>query len=105
MIGEQLLYKKIVKSSIPPKEGEERGGNAFKEQWRDLLASRYYYHASHRRKRYDDCLMELSREFFITSRSVVANLKLRLGFIQRLTNDEIATAELRKRYPWYDWSL
>lgn len=105
MKGENILYNNIVPSSL----GEQDGGtksqrNSYLEKRSDAMACRYYYHATIRRRRYDDCLMDLSGEFFLAPETIIDRLKQRVGFVNALVNKKITTAELRRRYPHFDWS-
>ena len=104
MKGKQLLYNQIVSNSLPLIEGERGQRNVYVEKHRDKIASRYYYHATICRLRYDDCLLALSEEFSLTTNTIIVNLKKRLAFINRLVQNETTTAELRRRYPYFDWS-
>lgn len=104
MKGKQLLYNQVVSSSLPDAEGERGQRNTFIDKRHDAMACRYYYYATICRLRYDDCLLALSNEFFLTPNVIVLNLKKRLAFINRLASQETTTAELRRRYPYFDWS-
>jgi len=104
MIGERNLYRTKVSSSIPEQEGQERKAFAYKEDKLDKLASRFYYHAHLCRLRYDDCLVELSREFDLTSHTLVRKIQQRSAFLDRLTAAKTTALQLKKRYPYFDWS-
>lgn len=104
MKGKQLLYNTLVQPSLGQAQGEKGQRNAFLDRRHDAMACRYYYYANICRMRYDDCLMCLSNEFFLTPNAIVLNLKKRLAFINRLAQNETTTAELRRRYPYFDWS-
>jgi hypothetical protein len=53
---------------------------------------------------YRDCLVQLEMEFDRSDRTIVNLLETRPAFIQKLVDNETTAAELKKRYPWYDWS-
>lgn len=104
MKGKHKLYTTVVPSSIATAKKPNQKRNIYIEQRHDLMACRYYYHATICRLRYDDCLLQLSREFNLGAPTIIANLKLRLYAINTMVEQEIAAKELRSRYPWLDWS-
>ena len=105
MKGENSLYKSIVPSSLANLEsGVKSQRNTFLEQRSDAMACRYYYHATICRLRYDDCLLNLSAEFFLAPETIIEWLKQRMAFVNRLVDNQIKTSELRQKYPFYDWS-
>ncbi len=99
--GKQILYNTIVSPS--PTESGEVGKRKNIDDKRDAMAHRYYFHAVINRLRYDDCLHNLSKEFFLQPNTIVKELQLRYDTITQLDNDAITTAELRKRYPFFNW--
>lgn len=86
-----------------PEKGEFGKKNVYKEQHRDMLACRYYYHTTICRLRYDDCLVQLSREFGVAPTTVELHLKSRLSAINVMVEERTTAQELKKRYPWYNW--
>ncbi len=101
--GKQLLYNSLVPSSITS-DGEVGQRNMYLERRHDKMACRYYYHATICRLRYDDSLLALSLEFDLGVNQIVNCLKKRLAYINRLVEKEITTSELRRLYPYMDWS-
>lgn len=100
--GKQKLYNNIIPQSLP-KNGEEGKRNTALEERRDAMAHRYYFHANICRLRYDDCLMALSNEFFLQPNTIYKELELRLDLINQLVNTQTTTAELRKKYTFFNW--
>jgi hypothetical protein len=104
MSGKQRLYNNLVPSSLPETEGELGKRNAYIEQRHDAMASRYYYYSVICRLRYDDCLLNLSSEFFLSTNMIVKCLLKREDFIYKLETRKVTTSELRRKYPFFDWS-
>lgn len=100
--GKQTLYNNIVPSSTP-EVGEKGKRNIGLEDRRDAMAYRYYFYATISRLRYDDCLLNLSNEFFLQPDTIIKELQMRIALINQLVADKITTAELRKKYPFYNW--
>lgn len=105
MKGENILYNNVVPSSIAEQEngGQNQRINHL-DRRSDKIASRYYYHSTICRLRYDDCLMNLRSEFDLETDTLIGYLKKRLGFLNSLVNRKVTTAQLRRTYPYYDWS-
>ncbi len=100
--GKQKLYNPIVPKSVTA-TGEKGKRNKSIEARRDAMAHRYYFHATINRYRYDDCLVNLSTEFFLQPDTIVNELQLRLDLINNLATNQTTTSELRKKYPFYNW--
>lgn len=102
MKGEQVLYKNTVESSLPKGKHNKKG--PYQKERLDMMASRFYYHTSICRMRYDDCLVQLEKEFCVSHRTIVRLLEERLATINIMVEEKTTTGTLKKRYPWYDWS-
>jgi hypothetical protein len=98
--GKQILYNRLVPISVKPAQKHRQ---KLVNRRNDALACRYYFHSNINRLRYDDCLNELSNEFYISTNSIVRCLMLRVDYIKQLSLKGITTAELRKMYPHYNW--
>lgn len=102
MKGENVLYKNTVQSSLP--QGGHTKKGPYQDDRLDMLACRFYYHTSICRLRYDDCLVQLEKEFCVSHRTITRLLKERLATINIMVEEQTKTGDLKKRYPWYDWS-
>ena len=105
MKGETSLYNNLVPSSLSRMDSGERSQrNTYLNQRTDAMACRYYYHATICRLRYDDCLLNLAGEFFLEPDTIIGYLKKRQGYCNNLVSKQVSTAELRRKYPFFDWS-
>lgn len=102
--GKQKLHHNLVKSSIPNDLGKKSQRNAEIERRRDVMACRYYYYAVIKRQLYEDSLMALYQEFFITPNTIVNELLKREHKIGELIKNKTTVLELKKKYPWFSWS-
>jgi hypothetical protein len=103
--GRHTLHKNLIQGNLFPEE--ESGTPKHVERYervKDKIACRYYYYAAICRMLYRDCLVQLEMEFDRSDRTIVNLLETRPAFIQKLVDNETTAAELKKRYPWYDWS-
>jgi len=103
MKGEKALHKDLIKTSIDITE-PGRLRNSLKSRFYDKMACRYYYLSNICRLRYDDCLLQLTLEFDITPTTIIKHLTKRLGMVTEMVENQVSPSELKKRYPWYDWS-
>jgi len=101
--GKSVLYNQLIPNSVAKNKGN--GRKPYLEARHSAMACRYYYHAYICRRRYDDCLNHLSEEFFLSPQQIVNQLQSRLALINSMVEDDMPPAELRKRYPFFDWSL
>lgn len=102
MRGENALYNDIIPNSITP-VGQKSKRNAFIEERDDALAHRYYYYANLCRFRYDDCLVNLSKEFFLSHNVIIQRLGRRTDTIKRLVSENVGHLELRRLYGYFSW--
>ena len=102
--GKQTLYNSIVPTNTP-QAGKKSRRNTQLETRRDKMAHRYYFWAVINRKRYDDCLTQLFEEFDLQVETISKELMLRIDLIKELTNSQTTTSQLRKKYPYYNWSV
>lgn len=100
--GKKTLYNKLVSSAIADNPTPLKRNTAIDDR-RDVMAHRYYFHAIIQRLRYDDCLVALSREFFIQPDTIIKELHRRIDLINSLTENKTTTSELRRQYPWFNW--
>jgi hypothetical protein len=100
--GKKILYNELVENSITTTGEKSKRNNGIDDR-RDAMAHRYYFYANINRLRYDDCLLNLQKEFYLQPDTIVSELKLRLDLINQLITDKITTAELRKKYSWFNW--
>lgn len=70
----------------------------------DVLTTRFYYYYHIRRIRYDDILLELEKEFFITPDVIVQRLRLTGPLAKQLLKTETRIEQLKKLYPWFNWA-
>ena len=102
MLGKNILHKPLVKELTTVK-GVKGQRNTGIEARRDAMAHRYYFHATINRLLYKDCLFALNQEFHLQPDTIVSELLKRTELIYSLSSQEITTAELRKKYPFYNW--
>lgn len=100
--GKHKLYNAIVPQSVSS-NGTQGQRNTGIDDRRDAMAHRYYFHATVSRLRYDDCLLNLQHEFFLQPDTIVKELQTRIDLLNILASNKTTTAELRRKYPFYNW--
>ncbi|HTK22398.1 MAG TPA: hypothetical protein VL442_22930 [Mucilaginibacter sp.] len=70
----------------------------------DALAARFYYYHHIKRMRYDDILLRLEKEFFITPGVITQRLQVRADFMKALSNNNTDANKLRREYPQFSWN-
>lgn len=102
--GKNKLYNNLV-PEFTSGVGQFKKRNTSIEARRDVMAHRYYFHAIMCRLRYDDCIINLHHEFFLQPNTVIRELELRLDLINQLVKQELNGGDLRKLYPWLNWTV
>lgn len=101
--GKQKLYNTIVANSLPEPDSSHKRNTGIDGR-RDAMAHRYYFHATINRFRYDDCLVFLHQEFFLQPNTIVSELEQRFEVISALVKNKVTPVELKKLYPWFNWT-
>ncbi len=68
------------------------------------LAYRFYFYYQVLRKRFDDALSDMEREFFISSATISARLTENDVLLKDIISNKPTRAALKKRYPHLNWS-
>lgn len=103
MRGIETLYVNMFHRAGDTNAGKKGQRNTQTDRRDSVLAYRFYYWAQVRRKRYDDSLAELEREFFLTSAVVVQRLDQKKDLIKELAANKPGLQELRKILPYFNW--
>lgn len=103
MRGQKALYDDMIPSSIAS-PGRQSQRNMYLEVRDHAMCCRFYYHAHMCRRRYDDCLSELSREFFITPQVITKRLMRKDAVIRELIIAKTSAGMLRRMYPFFVWT-
>jgi len=100
--GKQKLYDNLISSSLP-----EAIDKPLSAQRDEALVHRFYFHAELERLRYDDCLLELHKTFFLSIEYLPKLLGKDENFnlLKRLTSDKPNLNDLRKRFPQFNWTV
>ncbi len=104
MRGQQSLYNDLFPSSVTTNPERFGKRNAFMNERDEALACRYYFHAEIKRRRYDDALLELEKEFFLTSAYIMQRLALSTSYIKELVAEKTNTNSLKAKYNFYNWN-
>lgn len=102
--GKRKLYTSLMESSVDAVIGSQSKRNECLEARRCKMASRYYFHAHVRRLRYDDSLLNLHKEFDLMPDTIIKELDKSYDHIKQLIDGKVTTAELRKQYPYFNWT-
>ena len=103
MQGQQLLFNGLIGNSSPVRKSAPQTEATARRD--EKLAYRYYYHIEIQRTRYDDVLLELEKEFDISSSIVVKCLKVRYDLLKQLLETKPPIGKLQKLFPYYVWRL
>jgi len=103
MRGQQAIIK-IFPSQIKPKTEQKGHRNVHMSRRDDALAVRFYYYYQIVRKQYEDTLLALEVEFFITPDVIVQRLSARTEYMKELTRSEPKITDLKKMLPFYSWN-
>jgi len=83
---------------------EKHVKGCFTDERDDALACRFFYHGHLIGKRYDICLTDLSKEFFLSELVIGQRLMKRQDFLKNLRVQNTTRRDLQKRYPHFIWN-
>lgn len=102
MRGQRSLFSdKFFVETV--KKDKQRPRNYFMPERDRALLHRYYFHAELNKLRYDTCLEELEKEFFLTSFTIVKILTKHTNDIDVIIEKPPTLSDLKKQYPWLTW--
>lgn len=104
MRGQQSLYSSLFPSAVSGDPNNKGRRNVLMELRDEALCSRYYYHAEIKRTRYDDCLLALEKEFFITAGVAMQRLEKNLVTLKEITIRKPPIAYFKEKYPSFNWN-
>lgn len=102
--GQQAIYNSIFPSSViinPENKGKR---NILSDKRDEALVARYYYYAELKRNRFDDCLMALENEFFLSAGYIGELVTKNVPVLKKLIDEKPTAKQLRKKYPFYNWN-
>ena len=91
-------------NSIETKTDQKGHRNVHIDRRDEVLTTRFYFYYHIKRVRYDDILLELEKEFFITPNIVVQRLRLTGPLAKALVKNDTKINQLKKLYPWFNWA-
>lgn len=101
--GAQTLTAIFPKSFEP--ETNRKGKRSALAVERDIcLSYRFYYHFHLSRRRLDDAVVELEREFFITGATILSCLTKNDGLLKDIVSNNPDKRQLQRRYPNFNWN-
>lgn len=99
--GQFTLFDNIFNTSIPTAL-EKKARQTVRRN--ELLAHRYYYFAQIKLLRYDQCLLNLEKENFISGETIVDLLGEVRQTISDLVDTKPTLKDLKQKYPWLEWN-
>jgi hypothetical protein len=94
----------LFPTSIDTKTEQKGHRNVHIDRRDEVLTTRFYYYYQIRRMRYDDALVELETEFFITPNVILQRIGLKGDLMKQLVKNETKVTTLRKKYPFFNWA-
>ncbi|MBY0244489.1 MAG: hypothetical protein K2Q03_03440 [Sphingobacteriaceae bacterium] len=99
----QTTLTSILPSSVTSDSQRKGQRNVLIYQRDEALAYRYYYYAEIKRLRFDDCLLKLEKEFFITANVVSRRLVNQTDVVKKLVAQKARATYFKKKYPHFSW--
>jgi len=99
--GNQALMN-IVSNDVKI-ASEKHVKGCFTDERDNALACRFFYYGHLIGYRYDKCLTELSKEFYLSETVIGQRLMNRQGFIKSLRIEGTTGKDLLTRYPHFNW--
>jgi hypothetical protein len=93
----------IFPTSIESKPEQKGQRNVHLDRRDDAIATRFYFYHHIKRLRYDDILLKLEREFFLTPNVIIQRLNERTAFMKDLAQKAPKRDALKKMLPFYGW--
>lgn len=108
MRGQKSLFGDLFTGSEIVQQVEQqqqRPRNYHQPERNKALVYRYYYHAEINRKRYDDCLAELEREFYLTTPRLIVLLTECNNLLRDIITTKPTVKDMESLFPHFNWRL
>ncbi|MBA3901485.1 MAG: hypothetical protein H0X62_14990 [Bacteroidetes bacterium] len=102
MRGQKSLFSDLFHVASVKKE-KQRPRNYFQPERNQALVHRYYYHAEINRLRYDDCLLQLEKEFYLTTPRLIVILTESSELLNEVALEKPSVKELENKFPHFTW--
>lgn len=99
----EIALTKILPTSLVINSANKGKRSVYMVERDNAIAARFYYLSHLRRLRYDDCLMRLEKEFFLTALYISQRLPERSEYIKTLVNNNTDRKQLRKLFTQFCW--
>lgn len=107
MRGENSIYGDLFSAQGASGEvanpKQQRPRNYYQPERNKALVYRYYFHAELGRKRYDDCLHELEKEFYLTIPRLIVLLSECNAMLREVIAAKPTIKELEIMFPHLNW--
>ncbi|QNK63961.1 hypothetical protein H7F33_05570 [Pedobacter sp. PAMC26386] len=68
------------------------------------MSYRFYYYYHLQRKRFDDAIADMEKEFFISGRTIADRLTENNDLLKDIAQNAPDRKQLRQRYPHFNWN-
>lgn len=104
MIRGSQTIASIFPTAINPEENKKKNKGVYTEDRDICLCYRYYYYYELQRKRMDDAIADMEKEFFVASSTIMARLVDCSDLLKDIVNNKPTRNQLKKKYPWFVWN-
>ena len=102
MRGQQSLFNDMFPSELQTPD-KQRPRNYYLPQRNEALFHRFYFYAEIKRLRYDDCIANLEREFYITAPRIIVILQAHSDEIKKIVLKKPSTKVLKEKFRHFSW--
>jgi hypothetical protein len=96
--------ERIFPTSIESKPEQQGHRNVHLTRRDDAIAIRFYFYHHIKRLRYDDILLKLEIEFYLTPNMLMKRLNDRTDLMKELSKKDTKISNLKKILPYYNWN-
>lgn len=94
------IFPKAIKA-----DPNRKGNKGIYTAERDAaLCYRFYFYYHILRKRFDDAVADMEKEFFISSTTIIGRLTENDALLKDIAGNSPSRNALRKRYPHFNWN-
>lgn len=102
--GQISLFSNVFPSALKTDPGRKGTRNVFQEDRDIAIAHRYYFYIHLQRMRYDDTLVFLERDFFLTADYITTLLNPYVPLVKELIQKDVKPTLLKRKYPQWNWA-
>lgn len=99
----QKLFNSIIKRNSDEKLNKRGRNEELLDQRNSCMIARYYYYGKYKGKCFEEILLTMASEFFLTTTRISRIIQENTEVIKEMKDNEVSIYQLQANYPHFKW--